>query len=98
MEDHVFMKRSDGRIEYEAYYRDELLHREGKPAFIYYYCEGGVKHEQYRKYGKLHNIKGPAWIVYNEDGSIKKEFYYLNDIYYEDMFKWMVAAGSLEGE
>lgn len=78
----------DGNICEERYYEDRYLHR------IEYYENGNISVEKYCVNDLLHRIDGPAYIVYDEAGQVTKEFYFIEGICYEDIFQYLVIAGS----
>lgn len=60
------------------------------------YIETNLHIEEYKNEdGVYHREDGPAKIWYDENGNVNNKEYYLNDIEYTDVFKWMVATGSL---
>ena len=86
----------NGNIKEEEYLLKDNYHRKNGPARILYYINKQVQYESYLLNNKLHRMDGPSRIWYYENGTIEKQEYYLNGIFYNDIFKWMVAIGNLE--
>jgi antitoxin component YwqK of YwqJK toxin-antitoxin module len=59
----------------------------------------GTKIEMYYKDNRLdselHRLDGPAIVWYDKVGKVMKEFYFIDGIQYEDIFKYLVAVGSI---
>lgn len=98
MENCVVQRDKDGNIEYKKYYIDGHLHRDNEPALIGYYPNGHIQCEMYFQNDKIHRLDGPAYIGYNNDGNIDHKEYWINNIKYDDILKYLVIAESLKGE
>jgi len=59
------------RVRSISFYKNDLLHRDDGPAYIYYDDDGQIIYEEYYQNGKYHRSDDkPAIIVYFETGSI----------------------------
>jgi hypothetical protein len=75
---HNVYRRSDGSIEWEAWWLKDMPHRMDGPAWISYYQDGSVSLEAWYLSGKLHREDGPARIQYRPDGSVEEESWWLD--------------------
>ena len=77
--EHRVSRRSDGSVEWEAWWLNDNLHREDGPAYTQYWQDGSVELESWWLNGKRHREDGPAWIQYRQDGSVEEEQWWLED-------------------
>ena len=67
--------RADGSVEWERFYKEGLLHREGdRPSRVWYRADGSVAQEEFYKEGLYHREGDrPARVWYRADGSVEQE-------------------------
>ena len=78
-EEHIVHRRDNGTISYEAWYKDDKLHRLDGPSSIFYYKNGNVNYAVWYENDTRHRLDGPAVINYYPDGSVQYEAWWQND-------------------
>ena len=84
MVEKVFDYYENNSIKTESYIKEDKLHNEDGPAYIYYNWNGVKNHEVYYIDGVLHREDGPAAIWFSESGDVIYEEYFINGVLHRE--------------
>tara|TARA_R110002049_G_scaffold28977_1_gene98625 strand:- start:12882 stop:13295 length:414 start_codon:yes stop_codon:yes gene_type:complete len=68
----------NGTIKTKKWYKDDVLHRDGKPAFKHWGREGNLLLAVWYRSGIKHREDGPALIRWDRYGNLASEVWYKN--------------------
>lgn len=69
----------NGKVQSEAFYQNDQLHRTNGPAFQSWHDNGQKELNEYYQYNNLHREDGPAIQQWDKEGNLLNQEYYIND-------------------